>query len=380
MFFIVILLFSLVVWAGLEIALVRHLGLKLWQRLAVDALLLLATQKFWVYFFIGGNFFLPEIPVPMYRITGWACAGCEMLFGLVVLFRIVNFRKPKAEYVPRLRRATLWMVLTAALVSAYGIYEGARVPRIKRVNIQFPDLPEAFNGYRIAMLTDIHCGAAAKRSRTEKIVSATNLLNADAICLTGDLVDGLPNKYRNELEPLRDLTAKDGVFGCTGNHEYYSKYQLWRPIWINEWHIRMLDGESAEIRRGGDTLAIGGVCDEAGAAAPPAARWSAPDVNATFAKANPSAFKILLRHRPTGLEDADKAGVRLQLSGHTHGGAIIGFDLLVREINDHHVRGLYRNGNTRLYLSAGSGQWGGFPLRLGVPSEITEITLVKTDS
>ncbi|EPM82368.1 metallophosphoesterase, partial [Pseudomonas syringae pv. actinidiae ICMP 18804] len=73
--------------------------------------------------------------------------------------------------------------------------------------------------------------------------------------------------------------------------------------------------------------------------------------------------------------DSAAAGVGLQLSGHTHGGMIKGLDLVVRSANQGFVSGSYDIGNMRLYVSNGTGLWNGFPVRLGVPAEITEITL-----
>ena len=80
-------------------------------------------------------------------------------------------------------------------------------------------------------------------------------------------------------------------------------------------------------------------------------------------------------HRPGGAAVNARAGVDLQLSGHTHGGQILGMTLLVAEYNEGYLSGWYQVGNMRLYVSPGAGLWGGFPVRLGVPSEIAAVTL-----
>ena len=100
-----------------------------------------------------------------------------------------------------------------------------------------------------------------------------------------------------------------------------------------------------------------------------------PDVAKAFAGAPSDACRILLQHQPKKVDRNRVWDVRLQLSGHTHGGAILGFDLLVKSMNEDHVRGLYREGNLALYVNSGTGQWAGFPLRLGVPAEIAVLRL-----
>ena len=90
------------------------------------------------------------------------------------------------------------------------------------------------------------------------------------------------------------------------------------------------------------------------------------------------AFRILLAHRPTRLAEHAAYRVRLQLSGHTHGGAVIGLDRFVARANEGHVRGIYREHGLTLYVNSGTGQWAGFPTRLGVAPEITLLTLKRS--
>jgi predicted MPP superfamily phosphohydrolase len=100
-----------------------------------------------------------------------------------------------------------------------------------------------------------------------------------------------------------------------------------------------------------------------------------PDVAKAFAAVPANTCRILLQHQPKRAVANDAWDVRLQLSGHTHGGAILGFDLLVKRMNEGLVRGLYRMGRLALYVNSGTGQWAGFPLRLGVPAEIAVLRL-----
>ena len=136
------------------------------------------------------------------------------------------------------------------------------------------------------------------------------------------------------------------------------------------------------IRRGESALALGGLTDPAFFRG--MEHWLS--ASSAFRNAPPGAFRILLFHRPFTAEiGSAAAGVRLQLSGHTHGGAVPLLRQLVSHVNEGHVRGLYEFApGCFLHVSPGTGQWAGFPLRLFNPAEITEIVLrvsqAKTDS
>ena len=158
------------------------------------------------------------------------------------------------------------------------------------------------------------------------------------------------------------------MVGCTGNHEYFSGWGAWRVI-FRSLGIRILENERVVVRRGEESLAIIGIND-------PASHDS--DIRIASDMVPDGAFRILLAHRPTHLAEHAACGVRLQLSGHTHGGAVIGLDRLVARANEGHVRGLYSEHGISLYVNSGTGQWAGFPTRLGVSPEITIITLRRT--
>lgn len=185
-------------------------------------------------------------------------------------------------------------------------------------------------------------------------------------------MDGRVAVRGGDLRPLEELSAPLGVFGVPGNHEYYSGYEEWM-LFLSGLGIDMLEN-SHRILAGGK-LALGGVTD------PAAARFGreTPDLRKTFDGAPPGAVKLLLAHQPKPAAEAAKSGVALQVSGHTHGGMIVGIDRLVARFNAGFVAGSYRVGDLRLYVSRGSGIWNGFPIRLGVPSEITLLRLKRQE-
>ena len=375
-------------WALAFWAVVRPLKLSRRGTFAAAALLALALGKFAFFATVGGNAFTPDLPALVIWSYGWIYAAALLLTGAALLFAVVRALLGLARVrIPvRAVRVTFaaFAVLAAAL-SAWGIYEGVRTPDVQRVEIEYDDLPPAFDGYRIVHLSDLHGSSSARRPRFARIVARVNELDADLIAITGDFVDGLVCERLEDMEPLADLRARDGVWGCTGNHERYWEWDAWSDA-LTRLGLRIFDGTNRFARnvitRGDAALAIGGLGDPAffgglsEADEQAIAEWTERTQRA-FDGAPAGAFRILLFHRPyTERIGAAAADVKLQLSGHTHGGAMPGVRWLVARVNEGHVRGLYEFAKGRyLHVSPGTGQWAGFPLRLFNPAEITEITL-----
>jgi predicted MPP superfamily phosphohydrolase len=257
-------------------------------------------------------------------------------------------------------------VLTGAIgLSAVGLLQ-ARRPAIRTLRVPIDALPPELEGYRIVQWSDVHIGPTIQRGFVTSLVERTNALDADAIAITGDLIDGYLNDLRDDARPLRDLRARDGVFYVTGNHEYY-----WRASeWVREIQslgVTFLKNEHRVIRRGEARLVMSGVTD-------PVGRYThRTNPSAALAGAPADAVTIMLAHRPQNASAAEKLGVDLQLSGHTHGGQFFPFNVVIRWFQPV-VAGLHRVGRTWLYVSRGTGYWGP-PSRLGVGGEITVIEL-----
>ena len=343
---------------------------------AVAAVLAVAFGKFAVFALAGGNMFVPDLPSGVI----WTYGG---VYGAAMFFAAFSFaarfadlpfalaRRPVTVRTKRVR-AAVFAILSVA-VAAWGMYEGVRTPSVKRVEIAWDDLPPSFDGYRIVLLSDTHCSTSLRRERTEGVVARVNSLDADLVAMAGDYVDGRVADRRRDMEPFAKLKARDGVVGCIGNHEAFYDWDAWHAL-FREWHLDILEeGHPRVIRRGGEYLAFGGLTDPV-----MLRRRGLPPREArdAFAGVPGSAFRVLLFHRPvTEAVGSADAGVRLQLSGHTHGGALPLMDRLVALANEGHVRGLYEFAPGRyLYNSPGTGQWAGLPIRL-IPAEITEITL-----
>ena len=322
--------------------------------------LLLCFSKFLCFAEFGGHAFNPDLPMAVIWMWNWLYSGAMILsaFGLLTVF----FRF----------RAKLWVLpILAWGLAAWGLYNGVHAPDIREVELSYSDLPPSLDGYRIVQLSDLHCSSALRRWRTEAVVEKVNALKPDLICLTGDLADGQASRIARHLEPIKELRAKDGVYACTGNHEYYFDYYGWMTqFYAKAKNIRFLSNECVFPRLG---LALGGVPDKAGRGR---GLDAVPDPRGAFAAATNGEFRVLLQHRPkTAATNCREVGVGLQFSGHTHGGIAPVFRQLVERYNGGFSRGLYPLGGAYLYVSPGCGQWAGFPMRFFNDSEITLLTL-----
>lgn len=264
-------------------------------------------------------------------------------------------------------------VVSAALL-VWGYAEAMRVPRVVRVSVPFPRLGAGLDGLRVVLLTDTHYGPIDRARWSARVVEVVNTLDADLVCHTGDIADGSVARRRAQAAPLAEVRARLARVYVTGNHEYFGATGAAQE-WLD--HLRALGWEPLHNRhlaleRDGDSLVVAGVDDvTAGASGHPGHR---ADHAAALAGADPAWPVLLLAHQPKQVGAAVAHGVDLQLSGHTHGGQIWPFHLLVR-LDQPVLRGLTRHGDrTWLYTSRGTGFWGP-PLRIFAPSEITLLTL-----
>jgi predicted MPP superfamily phosphohydrolase len=275
-----------------------------------------------------------------------------------------------AETVPdpsRRRLLARGIAVGAAVAAAgtvgYGMTEALGRPRLKRVPIALAKLPRRMDGTRVAVVSDIHLGPLAGRAHTSRIVDIINSLDTDFVAVVGDLVDGTVAELGAAAEPLRGLRSRYGGYFVTGNHEYFSGYAPWVDE-VTELGLRVLRNERVEI---GDLL-LAGVNDRTGGQ-----YGDAPDYGRALADRDPARPCVLLAHQPVQAHEAARYGVDLQLSGHTHGGQMVPFNLLVR-LDQPIVSGLGRVDGMPVYVTNGAGFWGP-PVRVGAHPDITLIEL-----
>jgi predicted MPP superfamily phosphohydrolase len=271
-----------------------------------------------------------------------------------------------AEGAARVRAVGVVGVVAAAVL--VGLRAALAIPAVRRVEVGIERWPESLEGFRIVQISDIHIGPILQRDFAAALVAEVNRLAPDLIAVTGDLVDGSVRQLHDEVEPFRHLSARHGVYFVTGNHDYYSGADAWLER-IRELGIRPLRNERVEIRDGDGVFDLAGVDDHRG----DWVRGSSEDLPRALRDRDPDRPVVLLAHDPTSFERAHAMQVDLQISGHTHGGQIWPFAVLVR-LAVPHVAGLLRRNRSQLYVSRGSGFWGP-PIRLFAPSEITEIVI-----
>ena len=328
-----------------------------------------------------GGLLSPELPAWVLIVGNGAefalvsLAGLTFLREIIIFFAVLAGRSGERthRFVQQNRRVALGMIGLSAGLSVFGLYEGVRVPGVKRLPMPIRDLPEGLEGMTIVQLSDIHASSLLRAPHIRALVERVNALEPDLIVITGDLVDGTVPSRVEDVAPLAQLRARCGVLCAEGNHEHYIDYEGWMahfrtlglPFLRNEWRA---------VERGGETLIVAGVTD------PWAKRFGRPlpDPVRAFAGAPEKGPRLLLSHQPKPARRYDEA-VRfdVMLSGHTHGGQLLGMDYSVSLLNATFVRGWYRLSRALLYVHSGSGVWNGFPVRVGVPSEITLFTLTR---
>ncbi|MGW7537943.1 metallophosphoesterase [Amycolatopsis sp. NPDC054798] len=298
--------------------------------------------------------------------TIWVLFTWSVLTHVLRLILLVSGVDDPAR--PRIVAAVTLAVAAVLLVSGNRI--AMRVPPVKPVEVVLPKLGAGLDGLRVAVVTDTHYGPLDRTRWSERLVAELNRLRPDVVCHAGDLADGSVAKRRKQVDPLGGVQAPLGRFYITGNHEYFGEAQAWLDH-MESLGWDTLHNRSTLIERDGARLLFAGIDDPTGAAS--GLPGHGPDLAAALDGSDPDVPVVLLAHQPKQVAQAREESVDLQISGHTHGGQIWPFHLLVR-LDQPTLSGLTRHGPTQLYNSRGSGFWGP-PFRVFAPNEISLLTL-----
>lgn len=367
---IILMLISLLGALYVIVSAVMPLRIRLWQKALIALAVVAVALCFKVMQLVGGGrLFAPDLPGPVVLGYTWLYMT---LMGFWLLLIVGDVVSGLLLLVPRLRaavrrcRKAVQAVLlgAAAALCTVGMHAALRLPEVREVELQLP----VREPLRIAVLSDLHADAVIDADYVQAVVERTNALRADVVVIVGDFADGTVEQRGATLRPLHHLDAPLGVYAVPGNHDYYSDYERWQ-VYLSVLGVCMLNNDHAYLPSCHVVLA--GVTD-------PAAEhfnMERPMVKKALDGAPAGAPVVLLAHQPKVAHEAAECGVALQLSGHTHGGQMPGVAQLCAEANSGWVAGLYRVKDMLLYVSRGTGLWRGSALRLGVPSEITLITL-----
>ena len=244
--------------------------------------------------------------------------------------------------------AAVWVLGLSAVAGAVGTF-AALNPHLVPVRLRSPKVSMPF---RFVQISDVHIGSRSRRF-LERVIAQVNAQAPDFLCITGDFIDAT-GVSEDELLSLRSVNCP--IYFSIGNHERYEDLDeilaRLERLGVNVLRTRSM--------RQGAVQVIG--IDDKDDPAQVARELAELEVDR-------DAYVVLMYHRPRGLEDAAAAGVDLMLSGHTHNGQIVPFNLIVGRVFEH-VKGLVRHGRTYLYVNEGTGTWGPV-MRLGTRAEVT---------
>ena len=286
----------------------------------------------------------------LFNFLFFAACACWAIFGISRLFRW------------HIDGRLLAIISFAAALAAgiYGLINAAWL-RIKRVPVQLPGLPESWRGRVAAVVSDTHLGHVRGSGFVERIAALLNRVKPDIVFLAGDVFDGTAVNAEKAVSPLRKIAAPLGIYFVTGNHEEFRDPSQYISA-IAKAGVLVLKNEKVTV----DGLQIVGVFYHESTWEP---RLEEILQAASLDRARAS---ILISHEPRHLAVAEREGISLQVSGHTHGGQMIPWTRFAARIFGRFVHGLQRLGKMLVYTSYGAGTWGP-PSRVGTYAEIVLI-------
>jgi predicted MPP superfamily phosphohydrolase len=307
--------------------------------------------------------------------------------------RIQNPSEAQPEPISRLRFLSLTGTMLAAIpfgTMIYGMIKSGFDIRVRKITLRFPNLPEGFNGFRFVQLSDIHSGSFIHSTFFEEALKTIENLKPEAVFFTGDLVNNTAEEAERFASVWSMLKAPMGVYSTLGNHDY-GDYVVWpseeekaanfeRLIKVHEnagW--KLLRNEHHILKRNQSEIALIGVENWGSSMRFP----KKGDVHLATKNMAEVPFRILLSHDPSHWDAQIRPNhpdIDLMLSGHTHGMQfgieIPGFKWSPSKYFYKQWAGAYREKQQVLYVNRGLG-FLGYPGRVGILPEITEITLER---
>jgi len=291
-----------------------------------------------------------------------------LYLGMLAWRRAPEFSSPRRKF---FRTAGASIVAAPIAATGFGILQRNRI-RISEVKIPIPNLPKDLDGLRIVQVTDVHLSAFLSESEFARAIDMANETRAHVALMTGDLISRTGDPLDACLKQLARLRADAGVVGCLGNHEIYTNSQDYVTLQAGRAGIKFLRSESKALRFGGAAINFAGVDYQ---------KFQSNYLVGAERLIHPGVFNVMLSHNPDVFPVAASQGYDLTIAGHTHGGQV-NFEILQQNVNvaryfTPYVRGLYREGNSSIYVSSGLGTIG-VPVRLGAPPEISLLQLCAT--
>jgi len=310
--------------------------------------------------------------LPALWATWLQCAALFEVLALAVAFGALHFSRTVPRFEPQ-RRALLGATacLVPGVTTAFGILHRNQF-RLTEVRIPIDGLPKDLNGLRLVQISDVHLSPFLSEREFSRGIDMANETRAHLALMTGDLISRRGDPLDACLRQLGRLRADAGAIGCLGNHEVYAQTEEYVTEEGRRRGIDFLRNQAKTFQFGDASIRFAGVDYQ---------RFEKPYLAGAERLIQPGAVNVLLSHNPDVFPVAAAKGYGLTIAGHTHGGQV-DFEILHQHLNIARVytpytRGLYRHGNSSLYVSTGLGTIG-MPLRLGAPPEVSLIVLCAT--
>lgn len=404
---LILFLMDAYVYMALRKSMARHSWNRIWQGLyfSASALGFIGFYYFYTYFTVKPlqvefvpnlligyffSFFVFKLLLILFFFSEDLVRLGRLLYSFVrnlVLGRQVRVSAPGRRNF--IRQTGLFLAAIPFTSMIYGITKGKYNYKVNKVKLSFKNLPEAFEGFRIVQISDIHSGSFDNREAVLEGISLINAQNPDLILFTGDMVNNDSREVEPFLQDFRSLQAKEGVYSVLGNHDY-GDYRQWESAeekeanqkllhrYQEEMGFRLLNNTGCTIGREGQEIGLFGV-----------ENWGNPpfpqrgDLDRAVSGNEHQSFKILMSHDPTHWNQkviSHPVHFDLTLSGHTHG---MQFGVEIPGIQWSPIKyiypqwaGLYREAGQYLYVNRGFG-FLGFPGRVGIWPEITVFELYR---
>ncbi len=319
------------------------------------------------------------------------------IFNYVKDFFTHSFKPESQAFLPERRRfiTNVGSLLSGSLFLSmfYGITKGKYKYTVERVSLAFDDLPDAFDGFKLVQISDIHAGSFDNPEKVAIGIEKINELNPDIVCFTGDLVNFEKEEIDPYIEVFAKIKSKHGKFASLGNHDYYGSYDHNDPdaekAYLDDFEnklrqmgFELLNNTNRKVSLKGQSIQIIGVENWG------KEKWfpKRGDLDKAVSGIDDGTFNVLLSHDPTHWDEKVKHfknKIHLTLSGHTHGFQfgiqLKQFQWSPAEYRYEKWAGLYTENDRHLYINRGFG-FLGFPGRVGMWPEITLIELKKKQS
>ncbi|SEH05729.1 metallophosphoesterase [Candidatus Venteria ishoeyi] len=306
----------------------------------------------------------------LYLVNGTFVGISFMLFVVAITYdltltvsRKVPFNQERRKTIKILFDMTMLIAAIAYLLR--GLSQGLKPPRLNTVGVKIKDFP--ISGFNLVQLSDVHVGRTIKQDFVRDLVQRVNALQPDLVVITGDLTDLPVTRIQQDLKPLQDIQAD--TYFVLGNHEYFHDPEATLE-YLQTLGIQVLNNRHVSLQTRKGAFNLVGFNDVIGQRM----ERLAPDIDKAYQQLDTTLPTLVLAHQPKMILEMADYRCDLMLSGHTHGGQIFPFGLLVL-LSQPYLAGLYQhNAVQQIFVSRGTGYWGP-PLRVLAASEISQIII-----